>query len=737
MNETSTMSMGLFNSALDYLKRSEISQLRLLGGEPTLHPNFTEMVHTGIERGFTILIFSNGMISDRILAYLAGFKNGQISLLLNTIDPLENFPDGMLKQQRTMEVLGNRLKLGINIFSRQQKLDYLIDYVLKYNLNKEIRIGIAHPLLSKKNVWLHPKFYGEIGFKTYELFEKVEGSGIEIGFDCGFVPCMFPEHIHKRMGKVLSNIGKSCGPIPDLLPDGNFISCYPLFNLKTFEFNSKITSKQVSEIFDHGLKSFSGLGIYPRCSDCELFGNQCLGGCVASKINRLQADQRKNLQGIYPGNKLFVSELKKVSEVFDITKRIPPKPFKPENEKLILNESEILHQVTKKEISPGISIYIHIPFCNSKCTFCDLYSYQLKDSNTYLVEEYVKALLKEIAYWGTLTKGRNSHVTTVHFGGGSPMFLKQKFLTRILVVLRSHFRIDNQTEIAVELTADEITGENIKFFNDESISRIHIGIQTLNDSIRRMIGRRDSIHGIREKINKLININAIISADILFGMPDQSEKGLVFDLNELIKYGVDGFALYEFHPSKFLKKQKIETNFFLPNKYENFQMFETGKYILNSGGFRNVFFNHFGNLRDENLYFTYLDRNEDCVALGAISDGVINRVNFRHTRLKKYLQDSHLNKKGLDFGYIESEERAKKKRFETSLMSTKISNASISGMRDYFGNSFTNAFISWKDAGLIRQNHDQFELTASGCFLISNMIEQTRLLTKGEDSTEN
>ena len=730
IDRVNTMSMEIFNSALDYLKRSEIPQLRILGGEPTLHPRFLEMADTGIKRGFHILLFSNGLMSNRILDYLVTLANEQVTVLLNTIHPLENEPDGMLKQQNTMAVLGNRVKLGVNIFSREQQLDYLIDAILKYGLLKEIRLGLAHPLLSKNNTYLHPKFYKDIGLKIFDLLEKAAKSGIKVGFDCGFVPCMFPENSYDKLGDPLSFMGKSCNPILDLLPDGNFISCYPLNNRKKVEINSHITSKQLVEIFNHNLASFSDFGIFPHCRDCELFGNHCSGGCISLKYNRLQNERPMGFQKSMNADIQLSAEVRKVLNVFDVNDRVPPKPFIPNTKAEILRESEIINLIKKEELSKKLSIYIHIPFCQTKCTFCDLYSFPVSKNNAYLKEEYFNSVIKEIEFWGNLTGDKYAHVTTIHFGGGSPMLLSHKLLSKILDKLKLFFHIDRTTEIAIEITADEITDQNTAFFQNENISRIHIGIQTLNENIRKMIGRFDSLSNISGKIEELKKINAIISTDVLFGLPNQSEKCLISDINRLALFGVDGFALYEFQPSKFIIRQKGKNKFFLPIKYENFQMLLIGKDLLNAKGFNNVFFNHYGNKRDKNLYFTYLERNEDCIALGAISDGVINRVNFRHKTFKNYFHSIKQKEIGLEYGYLETEERKRKKRFEVSLMSTSISTTAVTDLTGYYGNVFLKVFNYWKSTGLIKQNNDGFELTASGCFLISNMIEQLRMLNR-------
>ena len=88
-----------FEKALDYLERSGIKQARLLGGEPTLHPNFISFVNKALDRGLDIMLFTNGLISAKVLNFLTELPEERLSILLNTIHPVENNPQGTKHQQ--------------------------------------------------------------------------------------------------------------------------------------------------------------------------------------------------------------------------------------------------------------------------------------------------------------------------------------------------------------------------------------------------------------------------------------------------------------------------------------------------------------------------------------------------------------------------------------------------------------------------------------------------------------
>jgi radical SAM protein with 4Fe4S-binding SPASM domain len=185
-----------------------------------------------------------------------------------------------------MSILGKSIIPGINIYSRVFDLNYLRDYFLEFELKKEIRLGIAHPVLSQNNQFLHPKHYPVIGMKIAEFKKELEPIGVRIGFDCGFVPCMFPQDSFQSLNEELQKAGTCCHPLLDMLSDGTFISCYPLNNLLKIKLHDHLIAPELISQFNNELRNHQDVGIYPVCSSCPLFQNRCNGGCMAFRIHR-------------------------------------------------------------------------------------------------------------------------------------------------------------------------------------------------------------------------------------------------------------------------------------------------------------------------------------------------------------------------------------------------------------------------------------------------------------------
>ncbi len=282
------MSEEVFAQALAFLRRSSIDQVRLLGGEPTLHPQLPAFARTAIEQGFSVMVFSNGLVNNAVRKGLAGFPSDRFSVLINAIPPDEPASDAVEQQRQTLAQLGSRAMVGINIDRPNPELGFLLSLVAEYHLKPTMRVGLAHPATEGGNRWLHPKHYRLVGEILAEFREKCALRGISLEYDCGFVPCMFPD-FQNGGSRMPLNVGTRCNPILDLLPDGSLISCYPLAGTGRIAIETVENADQARNLFSQRLAPFKTIGIYPECGNCPAFREKsCLGGCRAAAMTRLR-----------------------------------------------------------------------------------------------------------------------------------------------------------------------------------------------------------------------------------------------------------------------------------------------------------------------------------------------------------------------------------------------------------------------------------------------------------------
>jgi coproporphyrinogen III oxidase-like Fe-S oxidoreductase len=135
----------------------------------------------------------------------------------------------------------------------------------------------------------------------------------------------------------------------------------------------------------------------------------------------------------------------------------------------------LCRDVGRIDLSKAFCIYVHIPFCASRCSFCDCYSFQLKRHRERHIEAYIALLTQEIRLWSRLGTLAHRPVSTVHFGGGTPTFLREKSFRRLVQNLRESFHTEPQTEWALESTSSELTDEMFSLLDALGFTRLHVG----------------------------------------------------------------------------------------------------------------------------------------------------------------------------------------------------------------------------------------------------------------------
>jgi len=283
------MTWETYLQVLDYAQRSKADHVRILGGEPTLHPEFNAMVAEALARNLTVRVFSNGLMPERAVEFLEAVPQGKMIVLLNVnLLPGSGLPD-IAGQQRVLERLGPAITVGLNIAHPSQSRPYaLLDLIRKFKLAPTIRVGIAHPRLGGSNQALHPRYYATVGRNLASFMTHAKGEGISVGLDCGFVPCMFPEEAREILKE--QNFGASpCVPVLDILPTGDVISCYPLEALGQVPLSAGADAAVLRSLFESKLNQMRQTTLFPDCVECrEYLAHKCHGGCLAASLRRLR-----------------------------------------------------------------------------------------------------------------------------------------------------------------------------------------------------------------------------------------------------------------------------------------------------------------------------------------------------------------------------------------------------------------------------------------------------------------
>ncbi len=167
--------------------------------------------------------------------------------------------------------------------------------------------------------------------------------------------------------------------------------------------------------------------------------------------------------------------------------------------------------------SSSISLYVHIPFCETKCPYCDFNTYAAIEP---LMPAYVSALRAEIALWGRLLD--SPHVDTVFFGGGTPSYLPADDIRSVMQTIRDAFTLAPDAEVTLEANPGDFSARKLAAYLDCGINRLSIGVQSFDDSLLRTLGRRhtaaDAAHAYRQAADAGFDN---ISIDLMYGLPYQ------------------------------------------------------------------------------------------------------------------------------------------------------------------------------------------------------------------------
>ncbi len=326
--------------------------------------------------------------------------------------------------------------------------------------------------------------------------------------------------------------------------------------------------------------------------------------------------------------------------------------------------------VTHRSNNP-YCIYIHVPFCRSRCGYCDCYAFPLTKNEQRHIQQYTETLVQEIEIWGALHLLKKREISTIHFGGGTPLTLGCQNLNRIVKALRENFNVSKETELAFETTSSMLTEEIFSSLDQMRFTRIHIGVQSLQDKVRKLIGRQESPEIVLEKIRFANQLGWTVSTDVIIGLPEYGISGILSDMDSLIEIGVEGFSIYELVQSS--RNRLFFNKFHLADQpiLEKFVMFQTAFQHLLRRGYQNNLYNHLSKKVDKNIYFTSPSRHEDLLGMGTIADGYFGNFLYRHGSYLHYLKAVTEMNPGLEGGLFRSAAETKYRQLEIELRSGK------------------------------------------------------------------
>lgn len=187
-----------------------------------------------------------------------------------------------------------------------------------------------------------------------------------------------------------------------------------------------------------------------------------------------------------------------------------------------------LHSPISTLQSP-LSLYVHVPFCASKCKYCDFYSLAAPER----MDDYVDAMCRHLDAWGE--RCREYRVDTVYFGGGTPSLLGGARLTRLLGAAARAFSVEENAEITVECNPDSMDAALLAALRGAGVNRLSVGVQSAHDGELRMLGRRHTFEEARRAVGEAYRYGfENLSLDLMYALPGQDEPRLLESVQALL-----------------------------------------------------------------------------------------------------------------------------------------------------------------------------------------------------------
>ncbi len=296
-----------------------------------------------------------------------------------------------------------------------------------------------------------------------------------------------------------------------------------------------------------------------------------------------------------------------------------------------------------------LGIYVHIPFCESKCLYCDFASFSGAENKQ---EQYFQFLLNEIK--GSQYKGRE--VDTIFIGGGTPSCVKPDYIESVLRTIKETFVLLDDAEITIECNPNSVDERKLSLYKTCGINRISFGVQSLQDETLKKIGRlhnRDMALGAIALARRLGFNN--INADLMLGLPNATEEKVLSDAEILIGYGVTHISAYMLQveqgtPLFELIRKDPE---FVPSDDESVIIYEKLANFLEKNGFLRYEISNFAKTGYECKHNLKYWSGEDYIGFGLAAHSLIRgkKVDQRIANSKNF-EEYFAEKKTIDKLYV-------------------------------------------------------------------------------------
>mgnify|MGYP004457210939 FL=1 len=382
-----------------------------------------------------------------------------------------------------------------------------------------------------------------------------------------------------------------------------------------------------------------------------------------------------------------------------------------------------------------IGLYIHIPFCKQKCSYCDFCSYAEKQD---LISKYIKCLLQEIKEVGSNNRtdfenGKDDLflVKTIYIGGGTPSVIESKYIVQILEDVKANFELDENAEITIEVNPGTVTLEKLEDYNKAGINRLSIGLQSTHEHLLKEIGRihtyldfLDTFRFAREAGFKNINV------DLMIGLPTQTLTEVQDSIEEIVSMEPEHISVY----SLILEEgtplfKRVEEGLELPDEELERKMYWTVKQTLEVNEYNHYEISNFAKQGYESKHNLDCWNQKEYIGFGVAAHSYTNGIRYSNIEnLEQYIKNYEEDKTEENLVFHEKQDMEAMQKEYMLLGLRKIDGVSIQEFKIKF---IVNPVFLYHDKleklvneDLVEIDGDQIKLTKKGLDLANIVWEE-------------
>lgn len=332
------------------------------------------------------------------------------------------------------------------------------------------------------------------------------------------------------------------------------------------------------------------------------------------------------------------------------------------------------------------ALYVHIPFCDHKCIYCDFYSIITSDN----IRPFLNSIKKEIEYYSDLYY-KERIFTSIYFGGGTPSLMEPEYISLIIQLLKENYKVSNEAEITIEANPGTVDKEKLRIFRKVGINRISIGIQTFHDDELKFLTR---VHDKKNAMETVYNAKKAgfenISIDLIFNLPGQTKIKWKENLETAVQLPIKHLSTYSLilERGTILNKMVLDKKVKMQDDDHDADLYEMTIDFMERNGFIQYEVSNFTlpgyECMHNNAYWQYRDYLSFGTSAHSFVDG---KRWWNYSSLKRYISEIDKN----SCAVAASENISKEQRLnEYVMLALRSSGLDLTEFKNMFGANWIN-----------------------------------------------